>query len=309
MNIFEKNSSFMSQNIDADFCIEIDYKKNSENPSRVFKAMSSIIESIQQIDIDLIGTIDNTIQPVLLLEDIESCCIRAWLKNVLTKVVDDDALKSLDWKKQVGKYLVKAKYLLIDFLDNKTQITDKQELLNLQNNILQLAESTDVKNFPDYTPLSQSKLIHCLDLINKSTSNLESEDKVKFIHDENSTPFNLEFNFSPEVIAELLTKETITSTQTMILKVKKPDYLGTSKWEFKHDRNIFCKILHEDWLKDFQSRRIDIRPGDSIRAEVKVIVNYGFDNDIVSTEHEIIKVEKVIECDDNDNQHKIDFTS
>jgi len=28
------------------------------------------------------------------------------------------------------------------------------------------------------------------------------------------------------------------------------------------------KILDSDWLKAFQNREIDIRPGDSIRAEV-----------------------------------------
>jgi len=308
MNTFEENLIEMDKNINADFCIEIEYKKGSENPSRVFKAMSSIIESIQQIDIDLIGSIDHTIQPVLLLEDIESCCIKAWLRNVLSKV-DDDALKSLDWKKQVGKYLVNAKYLLINFLDGKTQITDKQELLDLQKNILQLAENTDVKTFPDYTPLSQNKLIHCLDLINKSTSHLEKEDKVKYINDDASTAFNLDFNFSPEVIADLLTKEKISSTQVMILKVKKPDYLGSSKWEFKHEKSIFCKILDEQWVGNFQNRKIDIRPGDSLRAKVKVIVNYGYDNEIVSTDYEILEVEKVIECEDNDIQHKLDFIS
>jgi len=34
----------------ADFCIEIQYRKESENPSRVFHSMSGIIDSFQEID-------------------------------------------------------------------------------------------------------------------------------------------------------------------------------------------------------------------------------------------------------------------
>ena len=63
----------MNQNSESslipDFCIEIDYKKDSENPSRVFRSMSEIIEACQNIDRQLVNVIDVNIETVLLLED------------------------------------------------------------------------------------------------------------------------------------------------------------------------------------------------------------------------------------------------
>lgn len=283
----------MKEKVDADFCLEIDYKKGSTNPSRVFRAMSDLIESTQALDITLINSIDHKIQPVLLLEDIEAASIKAWLRTLLEST-EDEALKKLDWKPQVGKYLVKAKYFLIDFLKDKTEITDKKQLQEAQHEILQLAEETKVKEFPAYTPITIPNLITGIDLLNNSLKTLQDEDKVKFLSDEGNTNFNLKFNFVPKEIEDLLTREKLESNQDMILKIKKPDYLGDSRWDLMHDKIIPAKILDEEWLHNFQTRKIDIRPGDSIKVNVKVTVKYGYDNAVIATTYEIIKVYSVI---------------
>ncbi len=70
---------------------------------------------------------------------------------------------------------------------------------------------------------------------------------------EEKTDFNLSLHIAPETIEDLITSESIQSLSEMILKVKKPDFLGTSQWEFRHDnRTIIAKILDDDWLKRFQ---------------------------------------------------------
>ena len=92
----------------ADFCIEIDYRKESENPSRVFRSMYELIDSFQEIDKNLVTAIDVHIEPILLLEDIETGSIKVWLRNLL-KAIPDDSAYNLDWKPIVGQYLVRAK--------------------------------------------------------------------------------------------------------------------------------------------------------------------------------------------------------
>ncbi len=109
----------MDKKIKADFCIVIDYKKDSENPSRVFEAMASLIKAFQDFDKDLIKTFDNKIETVLLLEDIEISSLKTWLANVL-RGVPDEAVKDLNWKKAVGHYLVKAKYIVVKLLELAT---------------------------------------------------------------------------------------------------------------------------------------------------------------------------------------------
>ena len=65
----------------------------------------------------------------------------------------------------------------------------------------------------------------------------------------NSVGFNLEFELAPESIEDLVTKDKLMSQSEMILKVKKPDYLGESKWDFRHGGRSFpAKILHSECL-------------------------------------------------------------
>lgn len=295
----------MKEIFENTFCIVIDYEKNSPNPSRVFKTMTELIETFQLLDIDLIKSIDNKIQPQLILEDIEIGSLRTYVSNIL-KAIDDDAIKNLDWKPAVGKYLVKAKYIIVDLLDGKIQITDKKEIDDIRNRLLFLAEETGVKKFPYYAPIESADLINGIDKINKSLKNLNPNDKATFITKDESATFNLNLDFAPKQIEDLLTKETINSNTIMILKVKKPDYLGDSKWEFRHDTHtIQVKILDPIWIKQFQSREIDIRPGDSIKAKISTEVKYGFENEVINTNYNLNEVIEILPLIDI-NQQRLD---
>lgn len=284
----------MKEVLENSFCIVIDYEKNSTNPTRIFKTMTDLIETFQLLDIDLIKSIDSKIEPQLILEDIEIGSLKTYITNIL-KSVDDDAIKTLDWKPAVGKYLVRAKYIIIDLLEGKTHITNKKEIDDIRNRLLSLAEETGVKKFPYYSPIESADLINGIDRINKSLKNLTTEDKATFVTKEETATFNLDLDFAPKQIEDLLTKETITSNTIMILKVKKPDYLGDSKWEFKHDsHSIQVKIQDIDWIKQFQNREIDIRPGDSIKARIQTEVKYGFENEVINTNYNLIEVLEVL---------------
>jgi hypothetical protein len=81
----------------------------------------------------------------------------------------------------------------------------------------------------------------------------------------------------------------------MILAVKKPDYLGTSKWELRHGkRTISAKIEDANWLGRFQGRQVDVRPGDALQCTVKIEMLYGFDNELISERYTVLKVIEVL---------------
>ncbi len=209
--------------------------------------------------------------------------------------VDDEALKHIDWKPAVGKYLVKAKYTAIKFLEDKTEITDRKQLEHLEGELLQLSQDTDVRHIPAYSPIPRQKLIMNIESMTKATSLLIPEDKIIYLTPDEKVSFNLSFNIVPESIEELITRETIISSSEMILKVKKPDYLGESKWDFQHENKIRqVKILDEKWLHSFQNREIDIRPGDCVRAKVEIITKYGYDYNVVTTLYNISEVIEII---------------
>jgi hypothetical protein len=282
-----------NQKIRADFCLEIDFDKGSKNPSRVFQAMSALIESFEKIDHSLAISIDSKIEPILLLEDIDKGSLRVWLINQL-KEMDDETLKSGDIKKIIGPYLVKAKYCIVDYLEKKTSITDENEIRVLQDKLFEMAKETDIRHLPAYVPIQKTKLLEGISDITNALSYLNPKDKASYITDDKTASFNMDFKFAPEKIEELITKEKNTNEVTQIIKVKKPDYLGESMWEFLHGKNhINAKIIDNDWLTKFQNRNIEVRPGESLRVRMRIIDNYDYDNNLISTKYEILSINEV----------------
>lgn len=285
-------------NVTPDFGIEIQFDNTKESPAKAFRTLSEILEALHSVDVDLLGSIDSQIQPVTLLEDLQKGSIKGWFKNLLERI-PDEGLKDLDWKKAVGHYLVKGKYIMIKFLEHKTAITSREELKDLEAELYTLAQETNVKQIPSYTPIPTAKLVGSIRKISASMQYADEDNRIIYMASkEEKADFNLEFNFSPESIEDLLTKEVITSETEMILKVKKPDYLGDSQWELRHEKNaILVKIADVSWLRQFQEREINVRPGDSLRAKVKISVNYDYNNEVIGTHYEIIKVIDVIKAD------------
>lgn len=79
------------------------------------------------------------------------------------------------------------------------------------------------------------------------------------------------------------------------MKVKKPDYLGESRWEFHFEnRTIEAKIRDMEWLDKFQSRLVDVRPGDALKAKVVTEIRYSYEGDVLSTKYTLERVVDVI---------------
>ena len=282
----------------ADFCIEIGFQKGTPEPARVFRAMTGLIEAFQTVDKMLVQSLDVAVEPMLLLENVEAASIKAWLRSVLMGI-DDDALKKMDWKAAVGVYLVRAKYIMVDFLGKRSTISNRAEIVDLQQKLLAAADEMPMDSVLFHSPLSETAIVESLRIITEPLSSLVSGDSALYITgDEREAPFNISFGFAPETIQDLLTKEIITSTPVMILKVRRPDYLGESMWEFRHEGHPFpAKLLAVEWLRRFQDREVEVRPGDALRAKVELRVHYGYDGEVVNTHRSILEVLEVIQLE------------
>jgi hypothetical protein len=278
----------------SSFEIKIDFEKHSDHPSRVFSSMALMIESFQLIDNDLLVPFDLRAESFLLLEDIKTGSLRTVLTTML-KSVDDEALKSGDWKKLVGDYLLKSKYKLLSFLENKTQITERGEIQKLETEIQALAQETNVRHLPSYKRVPLNYLLRDIGEVTKSLVPLKPTDTAKFITKHIEINFNQSFQYHEDSIETLLTKEVKTIQETTILKVKKPDYLGESMWDF-HYRNhiIYVKIEDHNWLLKFQSRKEDVRPGDALSVILQTEISYGFHGEEVAVHYRILKVNGIV---------------
>ena len=151
------------------FILRVDYEKDSPRPSRVFRAMSELIEGFQSLDNNLVQAFPVRVSPVLLLEDIQVGSLKTVIKNVLTGN-EDEALKNLAWKKMIGGFLVQGKHAVLQWIKRREQIESRQALNELSQTIVRLAEGTKVLHLPHYSPPPLALLIRDLSMIGSATS-------------------------------------------------------------------------------------------------------------------------------------------
>ncbi len=281
----------------ADFAFTIDFKRGVGPASRVFAATAEFIRTCEALDAELVRCIDSNIETVLVLEDVTQGSITSWLRSAL-RATDDDALKTLDWKPQVGKYLVRAKYATLRWLDRQ-EGSSASGLPALRDELLQIASETDVRHLPDYAPPSPTSLVNAVRGFQGVKDRLVEGDRVYFVPDGSEMPayeFNLSVRIPVENIEEMaVSRRTTVPGAEMVLPVKKPDYLGDSRWQLRHgSRSIEAKISHIDWLRRFQNREVDVRPGDALRCVVEIEFLYGHDNELIGERYTITEVREVL---------------
>ena len=54
--------------------------------------------------------------------------------------------------------------------------------------------------------------------------------------------FNIQLPVVPDALNELLIEESLFHSEEMVIWVKKPDFLGESKWEFVHEHVLEAKV-------------------------------------------------------------------
>jgi len=277
-----------STNVDIE--IRVEFERGAGDPTRVFRTMAGLIESTQNLDSQLALGIGASVRTSLLLQDVEAASLKAILKTVVSSI-PDEPVKAGEVKKVIGHYLIVAKHKILDWCSQRDEIGSREEVKRLQDEVHALAEASDVKVIPSCAPIEMTTLLSHITAIREALSHLAANDAASFTSAEGQSIYNRRLHVSEAVIQELVTRETIPTENERIVKVKKPDYLGTSKWEFKYAGHaIEAKIVDTVWLQRFQNNLVNLRPGDSLRVTLREVVAFGYNGEIVSIDYTVIKV-------------------
>jgi hypothetical protein len=272
--------------------IELNYEPGTPDPGRIFRSMAGLIDAFSRIDRHLARSVATSVEPQVILERIEAGSIRSVLRTLLVQI-DDDALRNLDWKPLIGQYLVKAKHTLLRKLQGHPRITSREDVIDLQRQLLALAPA-NIDMLPP-APISTEDLLWDIEALSGAVAELSEGDSAAFISADDETRIETRLRITAQEIESLLTKETVCTTSEHILLVKKPDYLGHSMWEFRlGDRSIEAKMLDQAWLERFQRQEIALRPGDALRAIVRIETAEGFEGHPVATHYFVVTVLRVV---------------
>lgn len=274
--------------------IRIEFERGAGDPTRIFRAMAGLIESTQLLDSHLALSIGASVRTSLVLEDVEAASLKAKLRTVIEEI-PDEALKVGEVKKVIGHFLFKAKHKILDWCGERDKIQGREEVKQLEAEIHSLAVDSDIKVLPAYAPIETATLLSDINAVRGALECLETHDTATFKSPLGASEYNPSLTVSEDVVRELITRETIVSEGERILKVKKPDYLGSSKWGFKYGGHMIeAKVVDIGWLSRFQSNQESVHPGDSLRVVLREEISYGYDNEIVHTDYEVKHVGEVI---------------
>lgn len=277
--------------------IQLDYPPATSDPARVFRAMALLIDAFQQTDRDLASAVSVSIEPVILLERVEAGSIRAKLVTLLREV-NDDSLLNLDWRPLVGQYLVRAKHSALRWLERNPQITARAQVLELQQELMRDVPAVEQNQLLLPAPIPPSQLLEDVRALADAMAELGPEDSVTYEAGGETTEVVAPRELTSEQIETLLTEDVAVQEGEMILLVKKADFLGNSKWEFRlDDRIIEAKVLDEAWLGRFHAGKVSLRPGDALRAQVRAEAHRGFEGNVVSTKYFVLLVRGVVHDD------------
>lgn len=278
----------------VDFDIRIEFVRGEGDPTRVFRSMAGLIDAVQRLDTHLAPMLGATVRTSLVLQDIEAASLKSRLRTVIESI-PDEPLQQGEIKRLVGHFLLKGKHKVLDWCGGRKQISDRVEVNELESDLNKLARESDIEVLPAYAPIDTPSLLSDISAVNDAMAPLERRDQATFSSGEGRSAFSPDLIVSGDVIREIVTKERLQNTGERILKVKKPDYLGTSKWTFKYGMQMVeAKILDLVWLQRFQSGEVSLLPGDSLRVTLYEEVSYGYDGEVVHTDYEVRAVHGVV---------------
>ena len=280
---------------ESDITIKIDFQEGEGSAARVFDIAANLIRAFEDLDRVLVSSVDSRISTTLILEDIEKSSLLVFLRNIL-KATDDQALKEMDWKQQVGKYLVAGKYIALEWLDQKIDETNPPQIEDLTERIQKLAAHTDVRHLPDYPPINPARLAQPLDEIQRAKGQFKEGEKLTITLDKSEYEVHLDEQWLPsEHLPEESAERELSNDADMVLVIRKADFLGKSQWQFRHGTSgISAPIEDLDWLNEFHQGKHPLTPGAALRVRARFQYKYDARGDLIEQKITIIKVYGII---------------
>jgi len=280
--------------------IRLNYVAGSKNPSRVFSSMAQMIESLKKTD-DILGkSINCVVETDQILDDIQAGSIIARIQEWIE--VKEDIFCIPENQNKIQNYFNRSKKAVIKTLESKV-IDDRFKVEALADEIEGIAKDEKLTELMGYSKPNPLDIAENLKDIAKSTDQLIDNESIEYTaSDGECIKLQPQTEVFIDSIKTSLISKTLTSENIIILKIKKPDYLGDSRWDFKHDKTALqAKIEDSQWMDKFHKKQITIGPGDALEVKMKTIVDYDNKGNVINLQNIIIVVNDIIQTGVDDN--------
>lgn len=270
--------------------LKLDFDKDS-NAINVFTTLLDLQNGIEEYNKALIGCISSDIKVSSVLLDIDKGSIKTFFQDNVKKLPDNESIERfIDKPKDVVKDQIKnllkngrKKLIEIAYIDELTQL-EKEDLLCEETK--ELIENSELSAYG--SKISKEKILTAAEQVYKPIR--ESKNDIYFV--DNNIPKKLNKDF--EVNLKNTFKETTeTNTFTAMLIIKKPDIVGSSKWEMVYNKSIDVEIKDRKFIEKIKNREIPILSGDRLECKFKSVITYNDDYEVIESKYYILEVYNV----------------
>ncbi len=282
----------MKKEIKTPYEIRLEFAANTENPSRLFYSFAEMIKSINNLDVTIATSVNTSISSKVYLDDVEKGSIIARLWNEL--IVNDDEkiddINPID-STVIGEFIEESRNKSLDFISKGK--SSMEDLSSLSQEIVEIAKEKGIEDTFNFSKPNVLNLAKAINEVGNSTKEL-NKDETFYIKSPNIEATGIKNGNSTidiESVEDLLTEEEIVNESTVYYKIKRPDFLTDSQWDFKlGNKTVKAKILDTKWLDDFHNGKVIVVPGDSLKVNIRSTQKFNKNRYLISEKTEIINV-------------------
>lgn len=264
---FGMERTLATETIEGEIGVVIDYRPGHTPAVNVLQAAMDMVRALDGLDAALLSSINTSLEPVSVLNDVRHSSLKILLARVL-KQVPDEMVSTLDWRAWVGGLLVKGKYKLLQKLD-----ADSPEIQSVLDELIDDYKAPEGM-LADFNPPQVSDVIDALDGVSKARNSMAGHAVT--------VETSLGDIFLPDTsILEVPVDDTgetqeVTNSGIEYFKIKSPDMLGNAQWVVhRNKRAVRVEMLHKSWLDKYHAREISILPGDSLNHGNQELLRAG----------------------------------
>ncbi|HJV75379.1 MAG TPA: hypothetical protein VJ654_14225 [Noviherbaspirillum sp.] len=275
-----------AQTVEGEIGLVIDYEPGKVLAVDMLQSAMSMIEALDKLDAALLSSVNTSLEPVSVLNDVQHSSLKMLLARALRNT-PDELIGSLDWKKWAGGILVKGKYKLLQRLDADAPEV-RQILVELE---------ADYKAAPvgliGYTPPNVVDVMDAMDGVVGARAALPGQRVT--IQTELGDVLIPDTTVEVTPSVEQGPQQAVTNSGIEFFKIKSPDMLGTAQWQvLRNGRTVRVDMLHQTWLDAYHAREYSILPGDSLKCRYEETVTYDASGNELERRLAIIEVIEVI---------------
>lgn len=289
-----------------DFELDLNFD-GRKNPVEAFGQMAKMYERLIAIDKHVLYNIIPNAKLEYQLADIEFGSIRSKVIQIL-KAIPDDVLKDItNPGKLLGHALVKIKHRILKAAEtNEVQSREQLERVtkDINKEINKLSSSTVI-----ILEVNNYFVLNAINDIGTEGRRLKNSESYEYKCADGVAKIKNNSSVNMAKILFELGDQKIEQQRIETLKVKTLDLLSDrATWKLiREGKQIDVKILHQEWLDDYHSRKIIIQPNDYLKIDLKIIYTTNVASIKPVIHYEVLKVLEVIPPDkiESDNQNSL----